>query len=72
MQLQMMKNLKINYILVMIHFHTFSHHFPSSEVFFILHFFFLFSVSHFFSCCNLNGKPPDVCLMLEESKICII
>lgn len=38
------------------------------------HFFsFLFlSVSLFFFCCNLNGKPPDVCLMLEESEICII
>lgn len=44
-------------------FDTFSHSFPLCEVCFFIH--------HFF-CCNLNGKPPDVCLMLEESKICII
>lgn len=25
-----------------------------------------------FSPCNLNVKLPDVCLMLEESKLCII
>lgn len=69
MQLQMMKNQKnkLNF-----GYDTFSHHFPSSEVFFILHFFFSFLCLAFFSCCNLNGKPPDVCLMLEESKICII
>lgn len=47
------------------------------KYFFILTLLFLFSPSLYLShssffCCNLNGKPPDVCLMLEESEICII
>ena len=29
-------------------------------------------VRNFFSSCNLNVKLPDVCLMLEELKLCII
>lgn len=33
---------------------------------------FSFSLCLTFFFCNLNGKPPDVCLMLEESEICII
>lgn len=42
------------------------------EVFSILHFpSFSPYLSHFF-CCNLNGKLPDVWLMLEVLRICII
>lgn len=39
---------------------------------FFLPFFFSLSLSLSFFCCNLNGKPPDVCLMLEEPELCII